>query len=122
MKCEVIVDKNCEEKVVIYAMENSSLIESIKQLVREHGYGLVGYKDKEIMHLSPADIYCVAIMENKVYAVCENETWQIKERLYVLEEKLPDYFVKMSGLMPLFRERLRCALPTDIPTMFPGGS
>ena len=96
MKCEVIVDKNCEEKVVIYARENSSLIESIKQLVREHGYGLVGYKDKEIMHLSPADIYCVAIMENKVYAVCENETWQIKERLYVLEEKLPDYFVKIN--------------------------
>lgn len=96
MKCEVIIDKNCEEKIVIYAKENSNLIEEIKALVQENAVELLGYKNEQIIKLNPTDIYCVSVIDNKVYAVLEKEKYLLKERLYTLEEKLPENFVKVN--------------------------
>ena len=96
MKCEIVIDANAEEKVVIYAKENNRLVQEVKQLVEASQLGLVGYNGKEIVTLNPADIYCIAVTGGKTCAICEKETLQLKERLYVLEEKLPDFFLKIN--------------------------
>ena len=96
MKCEIIIDKNTEEKVVIYAKEATKLVQEIKQLAEASHVGLLGYNGKEIVTLNPADIYCVTVIGGKVCAVCEREHLQLKERLYILEEKLPDCFLKIN--------------------------
>ena len=96
MKCEIIFDSNAEEKVVIYARENSALIEDIKQLAEKGNLGLVGYNEKEMVTLNPFEIYCVTVMDNKIFAICEDESLQLKERLYCLEEKLPETFIKIN--------------------------
>ncbi len=96
MKCEVIIDPNCEEQVLIYAKEETELVKSIKALTEEWSEGFWGYSGKEMVKLCFADVYCFSIMDNKVYAVCEKEKFQIKERLYVIEEKLPDSFIKIN--------------------------
>lgn len=96
MKCEIIFDSNAEEKVVIYARENSALIEDIKQLAEKGNLGLVGYNEKEMVTLNPFEIYCVTVMDNKIFAICEDESLQLKERLYSLEEKLPETFIKIN--------------------------
>ena len=96
MKCEIIFDSNAEEKVVIYARENSALIEDIKQLAEKGNLGLVGYNEKEMVTLNPFEIYCVTVMDNKIFAICEDESLQLKERLYTLEERLPENFVKIN--------------------------
>lgn len=96
MKCEIIIDSNCEERVIIYTKKNCSLIQNIKQLVEESRKGLIGYNDKEIVNLAPYEIYCVTIIDNKIYAICEKEKLQLKERLYMLEEKLPENFIKVN--------------------------
>lgn len=96
MKCEIIIESEKEEKVVIYAKENNRLIDHIKQFVETCNMGLIGYKNKEIVTLNPSDIYCFTVIDNKVYAIYENEKFLLKERLYSLEEKLPDFFVKIN--------------------------
>lgn len=96
MKCEVIIDPACEEKVIIYARENSKQIEDIKKLVEEIGTELVGYGNREIKVLNPADICCVTVLDGKVYAVCEQEQLLLKQRLYEVEELLPETFVKIN--------------------------
>ena len=96
MKCEIIIDAECEERVVVYAKKDNSLINQIKQLARQWGTELIGYKDKEIVRLNASDIYCVAIIDNKIYAICEDERLQLKERLYVTEEKPPEFFIKIN--------------------------
>ena len=96
MKCEIIINVDAEERVVIYTKEMNRLAQDIKQLVEDSHMGLVGYAGKEIVTLNPSDIYCVSVIDSKVYAVCEKENLQLKERLYVLEEKLPDCFVKIN--------------------------
>lgn len=96
MRCEIIIDGNCEEKVVIFAKENNSRVKDIQQFVEETAIGFTGYKDKEIVNLNPSDIYCITVIDNRIYAICEKEKLQLKARLYVLEEKLPDTFIKIN--------------------------
>ena len=96
MKCEVIIDPAAEEKAVIYARENSKHIENIKKLVEESGTELLGYGDKGIKVLNPADIYCVTVLDGKVCAVCEKENLLLKQRLYEVEAKLWSTFVKIN--------------------------
>lgn len=96
MKCEIIIDEKCEEKVVVFTRENNRRVQSIRQFVEETDIGFTGYKDREMVSLNPSDIYCITVIDNKVYAICKKEELQLKERLYVLEEKLPDCFIKIN--------------------------
>ncbi len=96
MKCEVVLDPALEDKVVVYAKEESRLTEEIKRLVEGHFSGLIGYHDKEMIALDPASILLITVVDNKVYAVLKKERLLLKERLYVLEGKLPPYFVKIN--------------------------
>lgn len=96
MKCEIILDANCEERVVIYARRENTLVKQIQQLTEESSIEFIGYNGKEIIKLEPSEIYCVTIIDGKIFAICEKEQYQIKDRLYVLEKKLPDSFVKIN--------------------------
>lgn len=96
MKCEIIIDPSCHERVVIYAKEKSSLVQEIKQLVQEHEKELLGYTDDEIVKLNPADICYISVIGGKVYATMGKKKYLLKERLYLLEEKLPESFVKIN--------------------------
>ncbi len=96
MKCEIIIDPACEEKAIIHARETSRQLEAIKKLIEESSTELVGYGEKDIKVLKPADIYCVTVLDNKVYAVCEQENFVLKQRLYEVEEKLSETFVKIN--------------------------
>ena len=96
MKCRTVVDKDREEEVVIYVHEKNSLSYEIEELVLGKSLELFGYKDKNIVKLSPSDVFCFTVEDNKVYAVCEKEKYQIKQRLYLLEEILDRDFVKIN--------------------------
>ena len=96
MKCRTVIDKNREEEVVIYVHEKNSLSCEIEELVLGRSLELFGYKDKNIVKLSPSDVYCFTVEDNKVYALCEKEKYYIKQRLYLLEEILDRDFVKIN--------------------------
>lgn len=96
MKCEIIIDPLQEEKVVVYAKEKSTLTEEIQRITEQYSTSLFGYKDSEIIKLNLSDIVCVSVIGNRVYAICDNEQYLLKERLYILEEKLPDHFIKIN--------------------------
>ena len=96
MKCRTVIDKNREEEVVIYVHEKNSLSYEIEELVLGKSLEFFGYKDKNIVKLSPSDVFCFTVENNKVYALCEKEKYQIKQRLYLLEEILDRDFVKIN--------------------------
>ena len=96
MKCEIIIDPSCNERVVIYAKEESGLVQEIKQLAEGVQNDLFGFSDDEIVKLNPADIYYISVIGGKVYATVGRQRYLLKERLYFLEEKLPESFVKIN--------------------------
>ncbi len=96
MKCEIIIDPNCEERVVVYANRENDLVKEIKELTKQSSAALLGHLDGEITKLSPMDVSCISVIDNKVFAICDERQYQLKERLYTLEEKLPESFVKIN--------------------------
>lgn len=96
MKFTLILDKNREEEVTVYAHERTGLAEQIEQLVTQDGFRLVGYTEGEAVPLTPDDICCFIVEDNRVFALTDGEKLQIKYRLYKIEERLPEGFVKIN--------------------------
>ncbi len=96
MKCKVFIDKNHEEEVIIYSHHRNALVEQLESFVNAQGIEIIGYKEKEAERLDLPDIFCFICENNKVYAITEKEKYKIKLRLYQLEEKLPQNFVKLN--------------------------
>lgn len=96
MKLKIFIDKNHEEEILIYAHKKSELVDSIEKLLSDASKSLVGYTEKETVRLNAADVYCFTVEDNKVYAVTKKEKLRLKERLYQLEETLPDNFIKIN--------------------------
>ena len=96
MKCTLIITNEHEEEVVIYARERTKLTDDIKALVGDSVPELMGYKENQAVKLSADEVYCFIVEGNKVYALTDKEKFQLKCRLYQLEEILPDIFVKIN--------------------------
>lgn len=97
MKYTIIIDKNREEEVVVYAKEKSTLIDEIERLVSDNNLELIGYdKNGEGVKLIADEVYCFTVEDNKIFAITEKDKLRIKCRLYQLEEALPEYFVKIN--------------------------
>lgn len=96
MKCEIVIDPECEECVMIYAKKNYPIIEEIRNLTIRNGDGIFGYVGNEIVKLDPMQIQYITVVKNKVHAVCDDQRYVLKDRLYVLEELLPDFFVRIN--------------------------
>ena len=95
MKCIITIDKEHEEEVLIFVHEKTKLIEDILNLINNENV-FTGYSDGEIHRLNLSEISCFAVEDNKVYALTDKDKLQIKQRLYQVEEKLPDDFVKIN--------------------------
>lgn len=97
MKYTIIIDKNREEEVIVYAKEKSALTDEIQRLVSDNNFELIGYdKNGEGVKLSVDEVYCFTAEDNKIFAITEKEKLRLKCRLYQLEEVLPEYFVKIN--------------------------
>ncbi|MBR2714630.1 MAG: LytTR family transcriptional regulator DNA-binding domain-containing protein [Ruminococcus sp.] len=96
MKLKTILDKKCEEKILIYAHEETPLIRTIEKLVEEETAELIGYVDREGVVLELMKVSCFIVDNNKVYALIDNKRLVVKYRMYQLLEKLPDNFVKIN--------------------------
>ncbi len=96
MKLNIFIDKEREEEIQIYVHEKTELIKEIEQLVINNNTSLIGFKDREAVNLNLSDVYAFFIEDNKVYALLEKYKYLLKSRLYILEETLPNNFLKIN--------------------------
>jgi DNA-binding LytR/AlgR family response regulator len=96
MKLRIVIDKNRDEQILIYAHEKTALICEIEQLVNNDSFDLTGYGETETIKLNLNEICCFITEENKVYALTEKGKYRLKSRLYQIEENLNDNFVKIN--------------------------
>lgn len=96
MKFSYFIDKNHEEEVIVYAREESELIENIRKLVSAENTTITGFREDEVVVINPYQAECFIVESNKVYVLTDSGKFRIRERLYQLEESLPDYFIKIN--------------------------
>ncbi len=96
MKLKIFIDKNREEEILIYAHKKTPLTDTIEQLVSENGIDIIGYTDNETVKLDVSEICCFSVDDSKVFAHAISGKYRVKQRLFQLEEKLPDSFMKIN--------------------------
>ena len=99
MRFRLIIDKDAEEEVVITAHSRTELIDRIENLVqRSDGQDrIAAYTDDGMKMLPLHKIECITILDRKIIAIDREGThYQLKLRLYELEELLPSCFIRIN--------------------------
>ncbi len=96
MKCRVIIDNARDEEIIIYVHKKTPLIDEIERMATGECQELIGFCDNEIIKLDVKDVFCFTLDNGKLFAVCENEKYFLKTRLYNVEETLDKNFIKIN--------------------------
>ena len=96
MRYTLILDEEKEETIIITAHKKTDLIEQIEKLINNQKRALFGFVDDDIIPLELSNIYAFYTSDNKIYAKTKNETLLVRERLYQIEEYLPEEFIKIN--------------------------
>ncbi|MBQ8382175.1 MAG: LytTR family transcriptional regulator [Clostridia bacterium] len=124
MKYKLIIDRQHPEEVQVYAHRENSLTRAIERLCEEDAVRLIGYRDREAVRLHLPDVCCFIVEDNRIFALTAGEKLQLKCRLYMLEETLPDSFIKLnqSCIANLAKiERFDASLAGTLTVRFQGG-
>ena len=95
MKIKIFIDKEHDEEVVIYAHEKTELVDKIERLVKGDG-NIVAKRDRVSYNINLCDVVCFTSDDNKVFAHSGKEMFEVDDKIYELEESLPDNFLKIN--------------------------
>jgi len=98
MKFRLIIDKTKDEEVVVTARERSALTDQLELLVTgRQSDTLTAYTEDDTLFLPLTQVECCTVLDGKTYAIDRNgQQLRLKQRLYELEETLPDYFIRIN--------------------------
>ena len=96
MKCYTYIENVNEEKVLIYANERTKLVDEIESLVLTSDVDITGTYNDEIIKININDVSCFLSENNKVFALINDKKYQIKQRLYQIEEMNLASFIKIN--------------------------
>ena len=126
MKITIETPKPNEEDEIIVRCH--TLDEDVMCLIcrlKDEKSSLTAYQDRDIVKLSPKDIYYFEAVDNKVFACCEKKVYEIKLKLYEIEEGFSNRdFIRISksiivnlnkikSVSPMFNGRFEAKLQND---------
>lgn len=75
-----------EDEIIVRCREFDHELMDLIYAVSQGRKRITGYSGKAMAQLAPADIYYFESVDNKVFAYCEKEVYEVKEKLYELED------------------------------------
>lgn len=111
-----------EEEIIIRTNTMDSDIINLIYAVKAGRNRITAFYENEIVQLDSKEVYYFESVDNKVYACCEKKVFEIKQKLYELEEiyKQTDFvrisksmivnISKVSKIVPMFNGRLESVL------------
>ena len=99
MKIKVHYDQKlaCDE-LQIAAFEPSRTLDYIIDFAQKELFYLIGLKEKEKVRIDLKDIQRIYSTNKQVFCMVNGQEYQLLERLYQLQEKLPNSFVQISRI------------------------
>ena len=108
MKVSVIRPSSDEEDEIIFRCH--TLTDDMDRLIHKLRYGEIkftGYDEHGISTIAALDIYYFETVDNKVFAYCKQSVYEVKERLYQLEEVIEELpFMRISKSMIVNIEKI----------------
>ncbi len=99
MRCEIKLDKTCTEPYAcITTAEMTPEVQAAAQILSTAQPVLTGYREEQVYLLPQQEVMRVYGQQQKVYAQTAEGIFLLRQRLYELEQQLPDrVFVRISG-------------------------
>lgn len=99
MKVEVRINPNAEEKIIIEVKkvddEIQSIIQNIQNMTKQNK--IIGQKDEKIYIFDIEEIETFFSNNGKVYLKKDNKDYIIKNKLYEIEQRLSNNFIRISN-------------------------
>ena len=90
MKYSIIIDKDRDEEVIIYAKERSEIVDRLEAMLKEEKSDvIVGFCGNDTAILNINDIVCFTVTDGITYALTEKGKFKTKMRLYQAAPKSP---------------------------------
>ena len=100
MKVKIEIDESLqEEEVVIKAPSLNEKVQRIQEVIHDMSKSsktMIFYKGQVEYYLSLDDILFFETSDHHIHAHTKNDMYQIKYKLYELEEMLPGNFMRIS--------------------------
>ncbi len=80
------IPKNEEELVLIHCYRVNEEVTELVDFIRTRDGLVSGYEDSQIFQIALRDIYYFEGVDNKVYAYLKDHVYEVKSKLYELEE------------------------------------
>ncbi len=97
MKIKVHYDqKLARDELQIAAFEPSRTLDYIIDFAQKELFYLIDLKEKEKVRIDLKNIQRIYSANKQVFCVANGQEYQLSERLYQLQEKLPNSFVQIS--------------------------
>lgn len=109
MEFHLYIDPEAREEIQAILHRRTPLADELEAVVRRYSGNdrIIGYTDKGHKELRFSDIECVLVQDDKTYAVdVHGERFQLKARLYELEQLLPSSFLRVNRSALVNRERI----------------
>lgn len=89
MEVEIVIDPACREpKLVIHTAELTPEVVNLSQKLGKGAKALAGWREGEVFLLEPEEIRSIYSQGGRVLAAAGGDVFQMKSRLYELEEQL----------------------------------
>lgn len=95
---EIKIKENCEKEIVTFEVKKvTPKINMIVGLLTKEESDIIGYYEGDIHIIKKEEITCFVSEDNKVYAMYSNHKFQVKSRMYQLEDLLGSEFLRISN-------------------------
>ena len=113
MKTEVLrVKEKKDEKVTIQCVAISSEVREILLYVQSKGHESTGMLDGTYTQLMLSDIFYFEALDEHVFAYTKDKVYEIKSRLYEVEERYQDiYFLRISKSIVVNLRKIEAIMP-----------
>ncbi len=111
-----------EDEIIIRCGHLDDRVTDLIRALKNEGHKLCGHADGGITMLDPADIFYFESVDDRVFACCEKQVYEVRKKLYELEQELEggDHLrisksvivnlSKITHLTPSFNSRLEARL------------
>lgn len=101
-----------EEEIILKCRAlDDNMVEFINRF-KQGGGKLAVYKDGAIFFIEPKEVFYFEAVDQKVFAYCKSEVYQVRSKLYEIEDELPGgSFVRVSKSIILNLNKIKSLTP-----------
>jgi DNA-binding LytR/AlgR family response regulator len=101
-----------EEQIIVKCNNVSPELLNVLNSIMVQSSFLIAYIGSEIHRVAPSDVFYIETVDNKTFLYCENDVYEIKQKLYELEKLNMSDFLKISKSTIVNLSKIKSLIPS----------